>query len=151
MLSWAANSGGPPNDLFAAAQVISGTQGMVDGTNVAATSEGEPQAAGYTVWYRWTAPQTTCVVFDTYQRTSVPNLAINVFTGDSVTALIGVANTYHRAGADTDVVAFQATAGVTYSIEVDGDPGTGTFVLQWALPDSGPGNNLFAMPNRSVS
>jgi len=61
----------PSNDNFAAAEVLSGTNVSVTGTNVDATLElpdepntvaGQPALAS--VWYSWTAPASQVVVID---------------------------------------------------------------------------------------
>src|SRR6185312_2526327 len=64
--SWAA----PVNDKFTNATVIIGQAGTTTGSNAGATSEaGEPVAAsvggGKTIWYKWTAPFTGTVMFNT--------------------------------------------------------------------------------------
>jgi hypothetical protein len=65
---------GPPNDDFAQAVGITGDQGSVEGDNYAATREsGEPEhgpSGGGSVWYRWTAPSSGPVSFDSAPATS---------------------------------------------------------------------------------
>ena len=60
----------PPNDNFANALVLAGNSGSLTGTNRDATKEpGEPNHAGgpggASIWYRWTAPNSGQVTFDT--------------------------------------------------------------------------------------
>jgi|GEM_PF-2268051 len=109
----------PTNDNFANAQVIGGGSGSAAGSNVGATREaGEPnhagQAANASVWYRWAAPASGPAVFTTFGSGFQTLLA--VYTGASVTALTPVAST-----TGAQLLSFNATAGVTYSIAVDGD------------------------------
>lgn len=138
-LSWEYTAAPVGNDAFASAQVLDGPTGRVSGTNVAATKEpGEPnhadQPGGSSVWYAWTAPTSGPVVFDTCGTTLDTLLA--AYTGSSLGALTPVAS-------NDDVVdcgyasriRFQAVAGTTYRLAVDGFAGrTGGFDLAWA-PD----------------
>jgi hypothetical protein len=117
----------PLNDHFSNAVVITTITAGEIGSNSRSTSEtGEPphvpeNAAGHSVWWRWTAPSnmnasisTDGSSFDTllavYVGTSVSNLTPIAFDDDS-----GVGNNSR--------LAFPATAGVTYSIAVDGFSG----------------------------
>jgi hypothetical protein len=118
----------PPNDDFDNAETISGDEGRVNGTNVGSAREaGEPDYLSRSVWYRWTAPSSGPATFETcgngFETFSV------AFTGDEVGAL-----TYVGSSGDTCAwssrMHFAATAGVSYSIVVDGY-GTGDFRLSW--------------------
>jgi hypothetical protein len=114
----------PPNDNFANAQVISGNSGSVTGSNVGATKEPcEPNhhniPGGASVWYRWTAPVEGSVTFDTFGSNFDTVLA--VYTGNNLCSLT------HIASSDDDPlgglqsrVSFNAVAGTTYHIAVDG-------------------------------
>jgi hypothetical protein len=137
------------NDDFADARALSGP-GSYEGTNRDATEEpGEPEHAGKpgggSVWFEWT-PQTagayallTCSFGDID-----PLLA--VYTGTSVGSLHEVASNddgaHSRCSADDSEVRFQAVAGTTYKIAVDGKGGgRGHFELELA---SAPSNDAFA-------
>jgi thiol-disulfide isomerase/thioredoxin len=130
----------PANDLFANAIQLSGSSLTVTGSNVGATAEpGESEHDGdnparASVWYQWTAPadgfatiRTAGSTFDTvlavYQAVSVTpfrDLGYNDDAGDVTDG--------------TSRVRFQASAGVTYSIAVDGFFGdTGDIVLSLEL------------------
>jgi hypothetical protein len=116
----------PPNDNFAAAQVISGCAGTVSGTNSGATRESNERDhadsdGNSSVWYRWQAPVTGSVNintqgsgFDTvlavYVATSVNSLPAPVIENDDQTPVTVRWST----------VDFQAQAGSTYHIAVDG-------------------------------
>jgi hypothetical protein len=134
----------PANNDFASAQVISGCSGSVNGTNISANKEsGEPSHSpdsnpgGASVWYRWQSPSTGSVTITTAGSNFDTLLA--VYTGTSVSSLtlIGrnddASTTPHVVSSS---VTFNATAGTTYRIAVDGydnDSGgdTGNIVLNW--------------------
>jgi hypothetical protein len=86
----------PPNDAFAAAQTLSidpAIGGSVLGTTFGATAQlGEPDHfpgvdATYSVWYRWTAPRTEGVTFDTCSETFAVDSLLAVYSGASVSSL----------------------------------------------------------------
>ena len=142
----------PPNDDFAHAIVLSGEDATrTDDTSVDAGLEpGEPTqvagaAAGASIWYRWTAPATGRVSVDT--GFSDFDTLLAVYTGSAVGSLSEVASN-DDAGADylTGTVAFDATAGTTYQIRVDGLQGdTGTVDLHLLETEgSAPPNDSFA-------
>ena len=133
----------PANDSFAAARAITGASGSVSGTSVMATKEtGEPNHAGTpggrSVWYRWTAPASGRVAFDTFGSEFATTLA--VYRGTSVSALTPVAANDDAAGTNWSQLAFDTVAGTSYAIAVDGDSGTwvgrGTFTLSWGAPEA---------------
>ena len=143
----------PPNDNFASAQGLSGTNVTRTGdTNVSATSEvGEPNypnsnPPGASVWYRWTASFTGTVTIDTVGSDFDTVLA--VYTGDAVNALSFVAfnNDLPGTPGGPSTVTFTATAGTTYQIAVDGlwdpsTPATGSITLHLQQP---PANDNFS-------
>jgi hypothetical protein len=126
----------PPNDLFAYAQVASGTTGSVTGPSVQATKEaGEPNHAGNpggrSVWYSWRAPATGTVTFETVGSSFDTLLA--AYRGGGVASLTRVAaNDDIGAGNYQSRIKFTASAGVTYRIAVDGYSGaSGSVRLAW--------------------
>lgn len=135
-----------PNNNFANCQAISGASGQVAGNNFGARREtGEPNHAGnprgQSIWYCWTATATGPVTFDTLGSSFDTVLA--AYTGDSVAAL-----TLHAANDDLATndprsrITFNAVAGVTYRIVVEGyDGGAGNLTLNWLVP---PPNDQFA-------
>ena len=141
----------PANDDFANAQVISGKEGTVAGTNVNATLEdGEPTHADTggdaSVWYRWTAPATGSVSFST--QGSDFDTVLAVYTGTAVDDLTEVASNDDAGIGTQSVVHFHADAGQTYYIAVDGtDYGgitaQGKIVLTWLLANGRPPNDDF--------
>ena len=130
------NPTAPPfNDNFASAQTLLGGFTSVAGVNSFGTKQtGEPNhagnAGGHSVWYQWTALDTKPVTIDTIGSTFDTLLA--VYTGSSVSALSLVSsNDDITAGVNKQSkLTFNATAGVLYSIAVDGYNGaTGSIVL----------------------
>ncbi len=130
-------SGGPANDNFSSAIVISGSSGQTTGSNVNATKEsGEPNHAGITggrsVWWRWTAPASGQVTISTFGSNFDTTLA--VYTGTSVSNLTLVAQNDDAGGGNQSQVAFNAVNGTVYRIAVDGYSGvSGSIVLNWTL------------------
>jgi hypothetical protein len=132
-----------PSDQFAGAVPIIGTHGTVYGNSGSATKEpGEPNHAGKTggrsVWYQWQAPSSGVVSFDLVGSTFDTLLA--VYTGTNLTNLNVVASSDDYQGPGevlnplTSAVQFQATAGVTYRIAIDGSGGSeGHLILGWNL------------------
>lgn len=134
-LTW---SPGLANDNFENATFILNDSGVANGTNVGATKEnGEPTIAstsgGASVWYRWTAPSSGQVIFDT--RGSTFDTLLGAYQGTTVASLATVAtNNNESTSLLTSRIAFNAVAGNTYYIVVDGVNGTtGNIVLNWTL------------------
>src|SRR5439155_161666 len=122
------------NDNFASRTVISGSSMTVTGTNANATREaGEPtivgNGGGHSIWWSWTAPASGTVTIST--AGSNFDTLLGVFTGSSVSSLSTVAGNDDAPGAGvTSSVTFNAVAGVTYQIAVDGFNGaTGNITL----------------------
>ena len=129
---------GPVNDAFGDALLLDGVSGRVTATTVGASTEPEePDHAGVggggSLWWRWTAPESGLVSFDSYG--SVIETALAVYVGERLYALTPVAE---DAPAQDDsaahaFVAFVASAGTTYHIALvarDGEEGDVT--LTWA-------------------
>jgi hypothetical protein len=117
--------GPPANDDFADAVEISGASGQIPGSNVGASKESaEPEHAandgGASVWWRWTAPANGAVTMDTLL--SYIDTLLAVYTGDSVGALTEVASNDDALpyAIFQSYVQFEAVAGTTYHIAVDG-------------------------------
>jgi hypothetical protein len=123
----------PPNDSFATATPLEGTETTAIGTNVDATKEpGEPNHAGdpggSSVWWRWTAPANGAVTIDTCD--SDLDTVLAVYTGASVNALTPVRSNDDACDIGSSVT-FVATSGQVYSIAVDGlDEETGEIRLR---------------------
>lgn len=116
----------PGNDLFAQAQLLSGSSASLAGGNVEATAEtGEPSHAGSTarrsIWFRWTAPASASVTIDTIGSSFDTVLA--VYTGSEVSILtLVMANDdiNYQAGNTQSRVTFNPIQGTEYAIAVDG-------------------------------
>ena len=138
----------PLNDDFGNAPTLAGVSGSVLGANRNATRESsEPNHAqnsgGASVWFRWTAPGSGSVAFDT--AGSAFDTLLAVYAGTNLAVLTEVASNDDAAGVLTSRVAFQAEQGVAYAIAVDGKitddyfadaPPMGLVVLAWdsAMP-----------------
>ena len=145
------------NNDFANAAVLNGGSGLIFGTNLAATRESnEPVHAdvpgGASVWYRWQAPATGTYLFTTFGSSFDTVLA--VYTGAAVNALTPIANNDDNGNADnlgptlTSSLAFDALAGTTYYIAVDGASGrTGNIALGWGLRVTLSGQSITATPS----
>ena len=127
----------PPNDDFANAQVITGAVGSVSAANEFATKQtGEPDHAGNpggrSVWYRWIAPWSQTVVFDTAGSDFDTLLA--VYTGTNVESLAELVSNDDTGDSVQSQVLFDAVSGTVYQVAVDGfDGASGTVVLNWKL------------------
>jgi len=118
----------PRNDAFADAITFRGP-GRITGTNELATRElGEPSAGrGASVWYRWRAPRSQQVTFDTFGSSF--DTILGVYVGD-LGRLRRIALNDDAGGTLDSRVRFRARRGVTYWILVDSyGSGTGEFVL----------------------
>ncbi len=125
---------GPANDNFASAFVIPAAGGTVNVSNAGATRQGsEPKIAGNpggaSVWWNWT-PSASGVYTVSTAGSSFDTL-LGIYTGSAVSNLATIgANDNTPLGGVTSSLTFQATAGTTYQIVVDGSNGaTGSIVL----------------------
>jgi hypothetical protein len=135
----------PSNDAFEAAQDLAGGLVSAMGSTVGATKEaGEPLHAGdpggASVWFRWQAASTGPVTVRTIGSSFDTLLA--VYSGSSVSGLALVAAGDDLSATDlTSEAAFEAIAGTTYRIAVDGYGGDVGAVALAIAPgqSSGPG------------
>lgn len=133
-LHWAME---PGNDDFASSQPIAGMSGSTATDNALATrEESEPRHGRSSIWYRWTAPRSRRVEFNT--RGSGFDTVLSVYTGRSLSGLTLVArNDEARGLGHRSLVQFVARAGRTYRLAVTSYPfggGTGKAVLNWLRP-----------------
>lgn len=126
----AAQAAAPSNDDYASAAPIT-FDAPASGTTVDATVEPGETAPGYvagtvlrSVWYTWTAPSTTPVMFTaTASAGGTGPMWVNVYAGTSFTGTPIVTRDSGRG--------FMATAGATYHVQVATlDPKQGAFELQ---------------------
>ncbi|RKQ87756.1 carboxypeptidase family protein [Solirubrobacter pauli] len=137
---------GPPlNDDFADAREMSARSGHYNTTEGASKEPGEPNhggdAGGHSVWFKWTATRSRTVTLSLCFAAFDPLYA--VYTGNAVNALTPVATTAPAPSDDCTgggQTTFQAVAGTTYRIALDGKAGaSGTYSL-----DFPPANDDFA-------
>ena len=137
------------NDNFAGAEVISGESGSIEGSNEAFTGEAdEPDNAGVSApiqsaWYKWTAPKSGRVAFDTCS-TDFHDTTLGAYTGSAVNALALLSENNEACGwlDHMSRIKFDAQSGITYHISVDGfDAMAEPFVLSWEFV-----NDDFASP-----
>ena len=132
----------PANDDFENAITLAGVMsGDLVSTNVNASVEGgEPLVSDWdatsTMWWKWTAPESGPVQFNTFG--SDFDTIMGVYTGDTLGNLVLVADNDDAKGVDgyLSQVAFNATAGTTYYIDVGGyDGAEGCVSLAWGPYD----------------
>ena len=135
-LWWYMDLPAPTNDAFADAEVLHGITGMATGHNVNATSStgellyDECESAS-TVWYRWTAPVTGTVRFDTFESDFDTVLGVLADNGNGTQSRVAV-NDDADDDTLTSFVSFDATAGRQYWISVGGwRSGSGVILLKW--------------------
>jgi len=118
----------PPNDNFANAQVITGVNNFVNGTNIGSTVEaGEPIHAlnrgGGSVWYKYTAPGNGVLRINT--GGSDFNTILSVYAGSTLANLkfIAANNNYDENGTwgQYSNVRVGASTGDVFYIVVDGN------------------------------
>ncbi len=118
----------PFNDRLSEAATLAGVNVRGRASNTGATGEaGEPAHAGVagastSLWWSWTAPETTQVAIDT--TGSDYDTVLAIYTGATVAGLQSVAsNDDATAGQTTSRVLLAAVAGTTYRIAVAGKAG----------------------------
>jgi hypothetical protein len=134
----------PGNDGFLTQWRLQGESGSVYSTNSGATLQArEPEHAGnpggQSVWWRWTAPFTGIATIDTFGSDFDTLLA--VYEGRGFRNLIEVASNDDDGGGFQSRVEFNAVAGTTFRIAIDGhNQQDGNIVLSWnlALPTPTP-------------
>ncbi|HZM77183.1 MAG TPA: hypothetical protein VFC19_15735 [Candidatus Limnocylindrales bacterium] len=140
----------PPNDAFAAAQILTGASGSVTGQVVDSTLEaGEPSRDVYgSVWYEWTAPVSGPLRIWT-GADPVRHPLVSVYTGGSLSTLSLVAENGNGLATPGSRVDLTVSAGTTYRIRVAAWAGSstawpGTVTLRWGSPPPAPANDAFA-------
>ena len=125
LLSSTAALAAPVNDAFVNATPIVGPIATVTGNNVGATKQfgGEPtfvggDFGGASVWWTWTASASGQTTIDT--QGSDFNTLLGIFTGTAANQLALIAENNDYEGNTWSRVQFNAVAGTTYRIYVDG-------------------------------
>jgi hypothetical protein len=147
----AAAAAPPANDAFASAEALPDFPSEPSGTNVEATKEaGEPDHAGnpggHSVWFSWTPSTNRRIGIQTGNCFGGIDLLIGVYTGPSVNSLTPVASNQGPTSScffsEPPQAEFEAVAGTTYWIAVDGKDGAqGPFTLRF---NGEPANDDFA-------
>ena len=135
------------NDSFSSPIIISDASGSRAGSNAGATletSETKPSVQSSStgsVWYKWTAPSSGTVTFDTIG--SGFDTVLGVYTGSSVSSLTEIdSNDDIESGNTKSRVTFTANSGTTYRIAVYGYNGAnGSFTLNWSLTSGSGGGS----------
>ena len=146
-LNWTLSGSSPappavPNDMFSAAQEITGTSGSVTGSTVGAKREANEPVHGdasgrASIWYRWTAPANGTLSVNT-QGSSFDTLLAS-YSGTAVASLTQLAADDDSGGNRTSAISIPVTSGTTYRIAVDGWGGyTGATTLSWSLGPAAP-------------
>lgn len=140
----------PPNDDFAQRAILSGADGTVRASNVAASKEpGETNRiagyeAGRSLWWSWQAPAVGRFTVTT--AGSELDTLLSVWTGSTLGTLSCVAQQDN--GQANESISIQTLAGTSYAFAVDAyRAATGQVVLNWSFLLS-PSNDHFA--NRRV-
>ncbi|MGA2694019.1 MAG: PQQ-binding-like beta-propeller repeat protein, partial [Opitutaceae bacterium] len=119
----------PNYDSISSPRILSGPSlSVLDANPNASRQAGEPlilgNAGGHSLWYSWTAPSTGHVQVSAYSYDFDPDFA--VYTGSSfstlslVTAAASTGSVGTTANVSQCLSSFNATAGTTYLISVDG-------------------------------
>ena len=136
----------PANDDFANRTVIAGSSITVSGTLVGATLEsaetdssfpGGPLSSGGSVWWTWTAAESTTVIIEMLRDYSVinsSNTALYVYSGTDLNALT-LLDTNSFDAPSGRYVAFSASAGGSYQFRVAGGWGQ-AFTLRLTATNS---------------
>ncbi len=128
-------------DNFSAAVSANQSSATFLGSNVDATAEtGEPdhsagRSPSKSVWFNWVAPSNGIVDLDT--AGSGFDTVLAVYTGNALNALTPVARDEDSGGFLTSALTFNAIAGTTYHIAIDGfDGASGHIIVSWTLSAS---------------
>lgn len=135
----------PANDDFASAAPLTGDSATADSSRATAES-GEPAHAGNgaakSLWWTWTAAQNAPVRIST--GGSDFDTVLAVYTGSGIHSLVPVAENDDANGTRESQVEFDAVAGTTYRIAVDGYDGESGAVVLAVTQTIAPLNDDFA-------
>ncbi len=143
-------SAAPVNDNLANATVIAAEGGVVNGTSVDATKEsGEPDhvgfAGGASVWWSWTPDVSGRAGFTTEGSSYDTLMAIYTGAGYPLTLVTENDDEDVGLGITTSRASFDAVAGTTYRIAIDGFNGlSGNITLECIPMVEGPANDNVA-------
>ncbi|HXU77167.1 MAG TPA: immunoglobulin domain-containing protein [Methylomirabilota bacterium] len=130
----------PPNDEFTNATLLSGNLAIFSGTLSNATyadnEPGDPCGSFFslpTVWWSWTASESSAVVVETLEHSPTTMTAFAVFMGDDVSTLSALDCNFMDAVTNR-YLSFLATSGTTYYLRVLGDAASFTMRLRATNP-----------------
>jgi hypothetical protein len=131
---------GPPpsNDTFAGRILLSGLRGRTSASNVGAFTEGGGRFPAASIWYRWRAPSSRRMVFDT--NGSSFDTVLGIYTGRVFRRLRVVAQDDDGGSGTASRLRISARRGVVYTVVVGGYEGSaGSVRLRWrpAAPSRG--------------
>jgi hypothetical protein len=129
----------PSNDMFAASELVTGTNITYTGNFTSATSEpGEPfNGAANTVWMTWVAPTDG---YAQVQEAAAPQFQYyGIYTGSNVDQLLPV--NLVALGHDS-IYRFLTTAGTAYHFQFSGGADDFTFYLQFSTFSPCPNDNF---------
>ena len=147
VLNWTLSGSTPappsvPNDMFSAAQEITGATGSVTGSTIGAKREADEPNHGATsgrasIWYRWTAPETGTLQVNT--QGSAFDTLLAGYSGSALSSLTQLGADDDSGGNLTSAISIPVTAGTTYHLAVDGWGGySGATRLSWSLGAAAP-------------
>jgi hypothetical protein len=143
----------PANDPFSAPTLVSTLPAQFTAITDAATTEpGEPTTfpcngatvtIGQTAWYAFTPTASGWVAVDTFGSSF--DTVVAVYTGTALDSLTPVACSNNSSGTLQSHAVFNASAGVTYRIQIGGaNGGFGNLVARFATAPPPPPNDAFA-------
>ncbi|MCW2927820.1 MAG: hypothetical protein JWM86_1788 [Thermoleophilia bacterium] len=127
----------PPHDNLAAAIPVTAWSTSVSESSVEATKEvDEPNhgtaPTGASVWYDWTPPSSGAATLTLFGSSF--DTALGVYTGSSMNGLTTIGTSDDSGSSQQSIVNFNAVAGTTYHVAVDGYLGaTGPFTLNFNI------------------
>jgi serine protease len=138
--TWMSSRIQAPNARLDTAQTISGSFGRVTGSNAGGGGMPQPTTfdnpGGLDIWYRWTAPSTGKVMFDT-SGSDFDTLLVVGTTSDNFTLDNRFGENDDASLDGSSAVTFDAVAGTTYYIGVDGYnryfTANGNLLLNWFM------------------
>jgi len=139
----------PDNDNFANSQIVAGPAGSVDGNSLGASKEATETAhatavGGCSIWYRWVAPTSGFVDFNTAGSSFDTILAVytnSVLTSSNLAVAFNDDDS-EGGGLQTSRTWFYAVANTNYYVAVDGfGADAGEVKLNWNM------NSLLSITN----
>lgn len=130
----------PSNDDYEQALLIDGTFGAVTGTTAGAVRQSRDGEENW-VWYKWVAPFTNSVTFDTLQSDTSLDTVITIWSGEDYSNVFSTGEQYRNddnaTGSSLSAVTFATQVGQTWHIGVSGYQGAALdFTLSWHMTET---------------